>query len=365
MQSGEKKKMKPLKKVLLPVGAVFLALLLVVVGYVIYFFAAYHRIEDKLSLEVEGKPVGTAVPVDSEQKLLSLNFGFGAYSKDYSFFMDGGKYSRAYSADEVRKNLRSAVEAIESFSPDLLLLQEVDEKATRSYKVNERELFKEEFDGYASVFAVNFDSPYLFYPFLSPHGKSLAGMMTFSKYPIAESVRRSLPIESSFMKFVDLDRCYSVSRLPTSNGRELVLYNVHLSAYTSDGSIANDQLAMLAEDMQAETAKGNYAIAGGDFNKDLLGDSSKYFGESEGEYTWAQPIPEGIIPKEFTLVAPSNLPSCRNADRPYEENSGCFVLTVDGFIVSDNVTVNAVETGACGFEFSDHNPVIMRFSLTV
>lgn len=363
MQSGEKKKRKPLKTALLSVGAVLLALLLVVIGYVVYFFAAYYRIEDNLSLEIEGAPSEGEAPVGSELTIMSLNFGFGAYSKDYSFFMDGGKYSRAYSADEVKKNLRSAVETAESVSPELLLLQEVDEKATRSHQVNERALFMEAFGGRACVFAVNFDSPYLFYPLLSPHGKSLAGMMTFSKYTIAESVRRSLPIESSFMKFVDLDRCYSVSRIPTANGRELVLYNVHLSAYTSDGSIANEQLAMLAEDMQGEAAKGNYAVAGGDFNKDLLGDSSEYFGKSDGEYTWAQPIPEGIIPDDLTLVAPSNLPSCRNADRPYEENGGCFVLTVDGFIVSGNVEVASVETRPCGFEFSDHNPVVMRFTL--
>ena len=47
------------------------------------------------------------------------------------------------------------------------------------------------------------------------------------------------------MKLVDLDRCYSVSRVPLENGRELVLYNFHLSAYTSDGTIAEEQLEML------------------------------------------------------------------------------------------------------------------------
>ena len=67
--------------------------------------------------------------------------------------------------------------------------------------------------------------------------------MTLSRHPISSAVRRSLPIETGIMKLVDLDRCYSVSRVPMENGRELVLYNLHLSAYTSDGTIATEQLA--------------------------------------------------------------------------------------------------------------------------
>ena len=164
--------------------------------------------------------------------------------------------------------------------------------------------------------------------------------MTFSTFPISSALRRSLPIETGFTKFLDLDRCYSVSRIPVEGGKELVLYNLHLSAYTSDGTIATEQLRMLLEDMQGEYAVGNYCIAGGDFNKDLLGDSSVYFGASDIAYTWAQPIPpETFDGVDIQLVAPLDeagpVPSCRNADGPYHE--GQYVLTVDGFLVSPNV----------------------------
>lgn len=74
-----------------------------------------------------------------------------------------------------------------------------------------------------------------------------------------------------------------------ADGGELVLYNLHLSAYTSDGTIAMEQLKLLLDDMQREYAAGNWCVAGGDFNKDLLGDSAAYFGEADQEYTWAQP----------------------------------------------------------------------------
>ncbi len=49
-----------------------------------------------------------------------------------------------------------------------------------------------------------------------------------------------------------------------------MLYDLHLSAYTSDGTIATEQLALLLADMQAEYEKGSWCVAGGDFNKDLL-----------------------------------------------------------------------------------------------
>ena len=106
-----------------------------------------------------------------------------------------------------------------------------------------------------------------------------------------DSARRvELPIENSLMKLVDLDRCYSVHRIPVAGGGELVLYNLHLSAYTSDGTIAMEQLKLLLEDMQREYDAGNWCVAGGDFNKDLLGDSAVYFGEADQEYTWPSPF---------------------------------------------------------------------------
>ena len=63
------------------------------------------------------------------------------------------------------------------------------------------------------------------------------------------------------------------------------------------------------------------------------------------------------------LAAAENLvPSCRNADRAYAPGES-FVLTVDGFLVSENVEITALETVDAGFECSDHNPVSMRFVL--
>ena len=42
---------------------------------------------------------------------------------------------------------------------------------------------------------------------------------------------------------------------------------------------------------------------------------------------------------------------------------GNFTIIVDGFIVSDNVTVTSLENVVTGFVYSDHNPVVMKFKL--
>jgi len=337
-----------------------LLIVLIVAAYVAYVFISYHRIEDNLSLEAENNRQNT-VKTDTEYSIMTWNIGFGAYSDDYSFFMDGGKYSRAFSADAVVENVSAMMEVMAKKNPDIAIIQEVDIGSTRSYQIDQREIVYDYLEGYSSVFAQNYDSPYLFYPILSPHGKSRSGIMTEAKFNISSAVRRSLPIETGFTKFLDLDRCYSVSYLPTSDGKTLCVYNMHLSAYTTDGTVTTEQLKMLIEDMRSEYSKGNYIICGGDFNKDLLGNSDEVFGIPFRDMTWAQPIPDGLIPDWLTLVACSNAPSCRNADKPYDDTD--IVLTIDGFLVSDNIDIVMAEVINEEFAHSDHNPVIMKFSL--
>lgn len=234
--------------------------------------------------------------------------------------------------------MRGEVSLVKDLSPDFALFQEVDIYGTRSWHIGE-DAYLDDVMGnseFNKVFAQNYDSPYLFYPLINPHGANQSGILTLSRHPISSAVRRSLPIETGIMKLVDLDRCYSVSRVPMENGRELVLYNLHLSAYTSDGTIATEQLEMLCADMLAEYENGNYCVAGGDFNKDLLGNSAEIFGVAGGENdTWAQPSPRGRSPDGLSLVVPFDpehpVATCRTANEPYNEET-TFRVTVDGFL---------------------------------
>ena len=350
------------KKIIKSLCIALSVIVLAVSGYILYVVLSYHRVEDNLTLDVAGEATAN-VPVNTELALSTYNIGFGAYSADYSFFMDGGEHSRALSKDAVINNTKGAIETIKEKNPDLVLWQEVDTDGTRSYHINQKKLIAESFKDFDSVFAENYDSPYFLYPFHEPIGANKSGILTLSRFSIDSGVRKSLPVEDSLAKYFDLDRAYSVSVIKTSDGKELVLYNVHLSAYTTDGTIAEDQLKILSADMQEEYNKGNYIIAAGDFNKDMLGDSSKYFKRPAGEYNWAVPFNDSLLPDGITSHSGSNSPTCRNADSAFRGDGTDFVLSVDGVLVSDNVEVLSCETVDTSFAYSDHNPVYLKFIL--
>ena len=353
-----------MKKALRIIALVILTVVVAVGCYVAYVFIDYYRLPDMQNIEVSG--AGDAACTGVEYRALSYNIGFGAYSDDFGFFMDGGENARGYSAEAVTANVAGALTTASGADADVIFFQEVDVRGHRSRDVDQRAMVSGMFSGKSMAYAQNYDSPYLFYPLTEPIGSAEAGIMTVTDLEISSALRRSLPIDDGFMKLLDLDRCYSVCRVPVEGGGELVLYNVHLSAYTADESIVRGQLMMLAEDMAGEYAAGNYVVCGGDFNCDLLGNSQEIFGV-QGDFSWAQPFNTSLLPDGFTLVAPFNeeapLPSARNADGPYTPGES-FVITLDGFIVSPNVQVLAADVIDTGFEYSDHNPVYMDFVLT-
>ena len=354
--------MKKLLKILGILGIVLTGFVVIAAGYVAYVFLDYHRIGDQILTASGDAAAGAA---GAPYSVVSYNIGFGAYEADYGFFMDGGTQSWAWSRERLDANLRRIAAFLEEQDADFYLVQEVDIDSTRSYHFDERTYLAPLETGRAVTFAQNYDSPFLFYPLLQPHGASRSGLVTYSRCPVTFARRVALPIEEGLTKLLDLDRCYSKNRVEVPGG-ELVLYNLHLSAYTSDGTIATVQLRQLLADMETEYQAGNWCVAGGDFNKDILGDSSVWFGASDIAYTWAQPIPEGTFDGyHVSLVAPLDkenpVPSCRNADGPY--HAGQYVLTVDGFLVSANVTVAEAAVLDTGFAFSDHNPVRMTFTL--
>ena len=52
----------------------------------------------------------------------------------------------------------------------------------------------------------------------------------------------------------------------------------------------------------------------------------------------------------------------RDIAAPYAPGQ-TFVSIVDGFVVSDDVEVREITTLDNGFAYSDHNPVLLSFSL--
>ena len=362
--------------------AIVVVVLCVAIVYVAYVFISYSRIEDNQPVEITGTAASDSYKVGKEYTAMTYNIGFGAYTPDFTFFMDGGAQSWANSKESVINCTEGDISLIKEYNADVVCLQEVDTDSTRSYHVDQAQMIRDALPDDSSAFAVNYHSAFLFYPFTQPHGASNSGLLTLSNAQLTDSMRRSLPIATGVTKIVDLDRCYSYSRVKVENGKELVIFNAHLSAYGTNGDLQDQQLSMLFGDMKAEYDKGNYVICGADYNHDFIGNSKEYFNENPKDQAWASPFPDEMIPDHFSKVTDYasgvTTPSCRDCDVPYTANHtgktysleadgsydpACFTVTLDGFIVSDNVETTYVDVVNNEFLYSDHNPVVMKFKL--
>lgn len=378
---------------LIVLGSLVAALALTAGGYVIYVVAQYYRIPDNTVLAIENNK-GEKVAIGEELTFTTYNAGFGAYSPDYTFFMDEGisptgesevgTYATARSLEETTYNIEGSAAFLKSLNSDFYAIQEVDHDSDRTYHMDQREMFKEKISGYASTYASNFHSAWLCYPFNDIIGSINSGLLTLSRYQIEESVRRSYPVSDSFPdKFFDLDRCFSVNRVPTVNGKDLVIANSHMSAYDEGGMIRSLQTNMLSTFLEEEQQKGSYVIVGGDFNHDLLLNNPAYdYTRSNLPFAeqFQQQMPKWVgfmfdengdspFPAGFSIQAADNVPTCRGADVVYNPGYN-YVTTIDGFIVSDNVEVISVYNSKVSsgkgemFSYSDHQPATLTFRLS-
>lgn len=381
-------KKKAKKIIWISVSVVIGVPLITALSYVGYVVFSYKRI-GTTSLEVNGRGQSDTIENGKTLTLTTYNIGFGAYSPDYTFFRDkgydtdgkktSGTYGKGISREDVEKNTNGSISVIQELQSDFYAIQEVDIDADRSYHINQKEEIENSRNGYDNTFAVNFDSAYLCYPLNDPHGKSKSGMATYSKYQIQESERKEYTIATGFSKFFDLDRCFTVNRRKRKDGKEFVLINSHRSAYDEGGVIRDTQIKELHSFRKSEAEKGNYVIAAGDFNHDLLTDNPRYPQYDRNNVPYQdriqQPKPDWLsyrfqedktspFDDGFTVYAANNEPSCRDCDVVYESDS-TFVSTVDGFVVSDNVEVKKVSTlkVGTGFLYSDHQPSTLEFVL--
>ena len=166
-------------------------------------------------------------------------------------------------------------------------------------------------------------------------------------------------------KFFDLDRCFLITRYKVDGDRELVLINVHLSAYDEGGVYRKKQLDLLNQVLHEEKEKGNYVIVGGDFNHDIANSLNSFTTEQEVP-EWVYVLSEENLVEGYKFATSNNIPTCRSTDMPYTKDVN-YSVVLDGFIVSDNVNVISVTNIAQEndelFLYSDHNPVYMEFVL--
>lgn len=290
-------------------------------------------------------------------RILSWNTGYGGLDQHVDFFMDGGKMTFPSSQSVVEENVSAISSFLTESQNDICLLQEVDKDSSRTKHLDELTLYHQE-TGLDYSYAPNYRC--LFVPFpIPPLGQMESGIVTLSSCQRKEgSIRVSLPSPFTWpVSTANLKRCLLVDRFPVEGtDRELVIINLHLDAYDSgEGRVAQTK-ALLAY-MSAEYEKGNYCVAGGDFNQ-LFPDTEELYPVKNPELWMPGGLEEDLLDEGWQYAFDAAVPSCRLLNQPYDpadENTQYFVI--DGFIVSPNVEVEHVETIDLAFANTDHNPV--------
>lgn len=352
--------MKKFKIVLKTIGIILGVVVVAGVGAVAYLTIREYRPEAVESIDYRGGK--DKVTAGGSLSILTYNTGYAGLDETEDFFMDGGTEVQPDSKEQVESNLSGISDLLKEQDADVYFLQEVDRDSKRSYHLDEMDYYENAL-GKSGAFACNFKCDFVPYP-LPPIGKVESGLVSVTDFMVSDASRISLPESFTWpVKTCNLKRCMLEMRLPVEGeDAELVLINFHLEAYDDgEGKIA--QSKMLAEKLEEEYQKGNYVIAGGDFNQvfDIMADKYPAI-DKEG---WVPGvISEDSLPEHFSFAVDGTYPTCRLLNKPYTgdyKTSQVYVL--DGFIVSDNLEVKNVGVINTDFKHADHQPVRLEVKL--
>jgi endonuclease/exonuclease/phosphatase family metal-dependent hydrolase len=313
------------------------------------------------AVEIKGNPnlkADTAKLV-----LLSWNIGYCGLGKDMDFFYEGGKKMRP--TEEQYRSYREGMiyRLTTQNNPDFILIQEADQDSHRSYNDNQVERIGASFPNYARMYATNYKVLFVPLPLLDPMGKVNSGLITLSKFRPDEALQVEYPSSYPWpKKLFMLDRCFLLTRFTAMNGKQLVLINTHNSAFDDAADMRQQELDLLKTVIESEYAKGNYVIAGGDWNQNPLPFNTATIKDGNVVKSISPPIPDTFLPEGWHWAFDPNYPTNRDVNESFTKGKTPTTI-IDFFIVSPNIEVKNVTTLSIDFDVADHQPVRMVVEL--
>lgn len=315
------------------------------------------QIED-ITIQNSGKE---HINADQELRLLTWNIGYGGLGKEMDFFYEGGRMVRPdKSSSKCYLQGISDVLKKQDFL-DVILLQEVDFDSKRSYYADQSRMITTVLADYNVLLTTNYYSNYVPVPIFNPMGKVKSGITTFSKYKPVNAKRVAAPGKYSFPKrLFMLKRCFLITRYNVDNSKELVLINLHNSAFEDADDLRKGELKLLKQLIINEYEKGNYVIAGGDWNQNPSDLNLKNIKKYNTRSVW--PVEKDFLPEDWSWAFDPSIPTNRDVHESFDlQSTTCTVL--DYFVTSPNIKVISTKAIDLEFEFSDHQPVIIQLKL--
>jgi len=287
----------------------------------------------------------------------------------YDLFDESGPDERP-SPSSITATFEEVSRVIVDESPDVILLQEVDDGASRTDGEDQLErllgLLPDEYACSASAFYWKA----LFVPHPRIMGSAGMKLSTISRYRIDEATRHQLPIMPSdpLTQQFNFRRAILEVRLPVEGGADLVSLNTHLDAFAQGTDTMQQQVA-LAKDLLDDLKDAAHPwVLGGDFN--LLPSGPQYDNLPEDQRVYYQPESELRV---LTYAYPS-VPSLEETKG--EESSAWFThypndpavtgpdRTIDFVFFDPSLELgdHFVRSGDT-LAISDHLPVVATFTL--
>ena len=310
---------------------------------------------------------------DSLVTLTTWNVGYGGLGAESFFFYNRNDFFWTEPGTVrprrplAERYLAGQTLTLQSTLSDIFLLQEVDTAARRSHYLNQLAAARAARPDYAAHYAANFESNRVPLPVFQPwdhYGYVRGGLVSLSRYPVDTAERIQLPGEHPWpTRLFQLDRCALRQVIPTGRGPNLVVYNVHLSAYDADGGLRRQQMALLRERCLADYARGDYVVVGGDWNQLPPGFNWFSLNPTVERVQLPFAIAPDWMPPGWKYAYDPATATVRDSADPYEDGR-THRSVIDFFLLSPNLRLRTVRGLEQRFAYSDHQPVYAEVELT-
>jgi endonuclease/exonuclease/phosphatase family metal-dependent hydrolase len=341
-------------------GLILACILLIVILWLSIVTMTDYRPGKKEAPATTGQ-AGTLPAGKTDFKIFSWNLGYFGLGERMDFFYDGGRQVRPPKEDylEYARGGEDLISSLDSI--DFFLFQEVDRRSKRSFYHDQFQDIAGLLPGYKGDFAANYNVFVVPMPLYNPMGKVLSGLSSYNLYTPEEAYRGALPGQFYWpLRLFMLDRCFLFTRFRLDSGKDLIIINTHNEPFDK-GEIRLQQMESLRQIMLTEYDRGNYVVTGGDWNMNPVGYRDGGFVTGDISRTVLPLMEKDFFPEGWKWVFDPSTPTNRDVDEVYTKGETPTTI-IDFFVVSPNVTVSEIHAWDLRFQWSDHQPVIMRFS---
>ncbi len=325
----------------------------------VYLSITDYQPPKNILLDAKGK---CSKPVDKNDtlRLISWNIGYAGLGADMDFFYENGKQVRC-SKKQTNYNISKIKQFIQEYQAEFYFFQEVDIRSKRSYNINQAKVLSAMLKNHCYAFAKNYDVGFIPMPLLKPYGHVNAGLLSLSSFRFESANRHALDANYSWPKRTYLlDRCFLSQTINLDNNKKLILLNIHNSAFDDDGEIKKQELKEIRDFMLREYKKGNYVIAGGDWNQNPPAFKGQNFSNDYKLKQGRTPIDRSLFPPDWHFVFDKYLPTNRSLYETFNKSTTETDM-IDFFLITPNVKVIEMKTIDQAFRYTDHHPVFLSF----